>query len=140
MPCPPPRDLLTQGSNLHLLHWQADSQPLRHQGSPIKDGQLSQQHSLYNSTTQTASIKSLLSSYLRLMHGSTKKEETTPTEQMRSMRRDPERHSCKNHFPHQALLRASDQRVLTRSRCLPFLLCSYFLHPGWVQSPCAAAS
>ena len=24
-----------QGSNPHLLHWQADSQPLRHQGSPI---------------------------------------------------------------------------------------------------------
>ena len=23
-----------QGSNLHPLHWQADSQPLRHQGSP----------------------------------------------------------------------------------------------------------
>ena len=24
----------TQGSNLHLLHWQADSLPLSHQGSP----------------------------------------------------------------------------------------------------------
>ena len=24
-----------QGSNLCLLHWQADSQPLRHQGSPL---------------------------------------------------------------------------------------------------------
>ena len=24
-----------QGSNLRLLHWQADSQPLRHQGSPV---------------------------------------------------------------------------------------------------------
>ena len=35
---PAPRDLpgsLTQGSNLHLLHWQADSLPLSHQGSPI---------------------------------------------------------------------------------------------------------
>ena len=26
-----------QGSNLCPLHWQADSQPLRHQGSPAKD-------------------------------------------------------------------------------------------------------
>ena len=26
---------LTQGSNPRLLHWQADSLPLRHQGSPI---------------------------------------------------------------------------------------------------------
>ena len=26
--------LLEQGSNPHPLHWQADSQPLRHQGSP----------------------------------------------------------------------------------------------------------
>ena len=25
---------LTQGSNIHLLHWQADSLPLSHQGSP----------------------------------------------------------------------------------------------------------
>ena len=25
-----------QGSNLHLLHWQADSLPLSHQGSPNK--------------------------------------------------------------------------------------------------------
>ena len=25
---------LTQGSNLHLLHWQADSLPLSHLGSP----------------------------------------------------------------------------------------------------------
>ena len=35
---PAPRDLpgsLTQGSNLHLLHWQADSLPLSHPGSPI---------------------------------------------------------------------------------------------------------
>ena len=28
------RIFLTQGSNLHLLHWQVDSLPLRHQGSP----------------------------------------------------------------------------------------------------------
>ena len=27
-------DLRDQGSNLSLLHWQADSLPLRHQGSP----------------------------------------------------------------------------------------------------------
>ena len=27
---------LTQGSNLHLLHWQVDSLPLIHQGSPYK--------------------------------------------------------------------------------------------------------
>ena len=26
---------LTQGPNLCLLHWQADSLPLRHQGSPL---------------------------------------------------------------------------------------------------------
>ena len=25
-----------QGSNLYPLHWQADSQPLRHQGSPMR--------------------------------------------------------------------------------------------------------
>ena len=29
--------LLTQGSNPHLLHWQADSLPLSHQGSPKGD-------------------------------------------------------------------------------------------------------
>ena len=28
-------DLPDQGANPCLLHWQADSQPLRHQGSPI---------------------------------------------------------------------------------------------------------
>ena len=28
---------LDQGSNPHLLHWQADSLPLNHQGSPISD-------------------------------------------------------------------------------------------------------
>ena len=27
---------LTQGSNPHLLHWQADSLPLSHLGSPIR--------------------------------------------------------------------------------------------------------
>ena len=26
----------TQGSSLHLLHWQADPLPLSHQGSPVK--------------------------------------------------------------------------------------------------------
>ena len=26
---------MTQGSNPHLLHWQADSLPLSHQGSPL---------------------------------------------------------------------------------------------------------
>ena len=26
---------LTQGSNLHFLHWEADSLPLSHQGSPL---------------------------------------------------------------------------------------------------------
>ena len=31
-----------QGSNLHPLHWQADSPPLRHQGSP-REGNLTQQ-------------------------------------------------------------------------------------------------
>ena len=34
--CPVARGILPdQGSNLCPLHWQADSQPLRHQGSPI---------------------------------------------------------------------------------------------------------
>ena len=28
---------LTQGLNLHLLHWQANSLPLSHQGSPERD-------------------------------------------------------------------------------------------------------
>ena len=32
---PSPGDLLTQGSNSHLLHWQADSLMLGHQGSPL---------------------------------------------------------------------------------------------------------
>ena len=33
--CPPACGIFPdQGSNLRLLHWQADSQPLRHQGSP----------------------------------------------------------------------------------------------------------
>ena len=31
---PSPGDILDQGSNLHLLHWQVDSLPLNHQGSP----------------------------------------------------------------------------------------------------------
>ena len=40
LPCPPPGDLpdpgifLIQGSNLHLLHWQADSLPLSYWGNP----------------------------------------------------------------------------------------------------------
>ena len=34
LPFPPPGDLPIQGSNLHLLHWQADSLPLSHLGSP----------------------------------------------------------------------------------------------------------
>ena len=33
---------LTQGSNPHLLHWQADSLPLSHQGSPVPDFKSSQ--------------------------------------------------------------------------------------------------
>ena len=32
---PSPGDLPTQGSNLHLLHWQAGSLPLCHLGIPI---------------------------------------------------------------------------------------------------------
>ena len=35
LPFPSPGNLLTQGSNLHLLHWQLDSLPLNHQGSLI---------------------------------------------------------------------------------------------------------
>ena len=31
----PPATHFTQGSNLHLLHWQVDSFPLSHLGSPI---------------------------------------------------------------------------------------------------------
>ena len=31
-----PGILPTQGSNLHLLHWEADSSPLSHLGSPIR--------------------------------------------------------------------------------------------------------
>ena len=34
LPFPSPGIFLTQGSNLSLLHWQVDSLPLRHQGSP----------------------------------------------------------------------------------------------------------
>ena len=35
LPFPPPGIFLTQGSNPSLLHWQADSLPLNHQGQPI---------------------------------------------------------------------------------------------------------
>ena len=38
LPFPPPEDLLNPGINLrllHLLHWQADSLPLSHLGSPL---------------------------------------------------------------------------------------------------------
>ena len=35
LPLPTPGIFLTQGANLHLLHWQADSLPLNHLGSPI---------------------------------------------------------------------------------------------------------
>ena len=34
LPLPSPGIFPTQGSNPHLLHWQADSLPLRHQGRP----------------------------------------------------------------------------------------------------------
>ena len=34
LPFPPARIFLTQGSNLCLLHWQADSLPLSHHRSP----------------------------------------------------------------------------------------------------------
>ena len=36
LPFLPPGDLPDQGSNLHLLHWQADSLPLSHLRSPKK--------------------------------------------------------------------------------------------------------
>ena len=36
LPFPPPGDLPTQGSNLHLLRWQAGSSPLSHQRNPSK--------------------------------------------------------------------------------------------------------
>ena len=35
LPFPSPGHLLTQGLNLHLLHWQVDSLPLSHQGGPV---------------------------------------------------------------------------------------------------------
>ena len=34
LPCPPPGDLVTQGSSLQLLHWQARSLPLVPPGKP----------------------------------------------------------------------------------------------------------
>ena len=34
LPFPSPRNFPTQGLNLYLLHWQADSLPLTHQGKP----------------------------------------------------------------------------------------------------------
>ena len=38
LPFPPPGGIfLTQESNPCLLHWQADSLPLSHQGSPVID-------------------------------------------------------------------------------------------------------
>ena len=39
--CLPQRILLTQGSILHLLHWQEDSLPLSHEGSPERSIYLS---------------------------------------------------------------------------------------------------
>ena len=36
LPFPSPGVFLTQGSNLHLLHWQADFLPLSHQGGVLK--------------------------------------------------------------------------------------------------------
>ena len=36
LPFPPLGDLPDQGSSLCLLHWQAGSLPLSHQGSPAK--------------------------------------------------------------------------------------------------------
>ena len=35
LPCPPPGDLSTQGSNPRLLHWQVGSLPLSHLRSPF---------------------------------------------------------------------------------------------------------
>ena len=35
LPFPSPGIILTQGLRLHLLHWQVDTLPLGHQGSPI---------------------------------------------------------------------------------------------------------
>ena len=34
LPFPSPRDPSNPGVELHLVHWQADSLPLSHQGSP----------------------------------------------------------------------------------------------------------
>ena len=34
VPCPPPRDLPNPGMNLYLLHWQVNSLPPSHWGSP----------------------------------------------------------------------------------------------------------
>ena len=36
LPCPPPGDLLTHGSNLHLLHFRQILHHLSHQGSPFQ--------------------------------------------------------------------------------------------------------
>ena len=38
LPLPPKGIFLTQGSILHLLHWQAGSLPLSHLGSPFISG------------------------------------------------------------------------------------------------------
>ena len=43
LPFPPPGDLQTQGSNPHLLHWQADSLLLSHQESSMFSLGVSQQ-------------------------------------------------------------------------------------------------
>ena len=49
--------LPTQGSNPHLLHWQADSLPLSHQGSP--PGHLGLDfHTLFTSLTATPKLSS----------------------------------------------------------------------------------
>ena len=59
----------TQGSNLHLLHWQADSLPLSHLGSPFL------QHSLINFQKIKSQIKPykcfLLAQKIGLTHAQT---------------------------------------------------------------------
>ena len=52
---------LDQGSNPCPLHWQADSQPLRHQGSPITEFLMTAKYStvwmLYNLFNQAWNVK-----------------------------------------------------------------------------------
>ena len=66
LPFPPPGDLPNQGSNLHLLsflHWQADSLPLSHLGSPWFTAVLLKLHCAFESIDDGGLVDKLSDSW-----------------------------------------------------------------------------